>query len=93
MQETWRPRNTFPPRYWAASPFREGGFCPTSPPSTLHDCVEYRFSGDGPFVGEARVIEVLPDGRYRLERLDGAPFSAEGSIFREEQLRLKPSEA
>jgi hypothetical protein len=58
----------------------------------LQDCVKYRFSDDGPFVGEARVIEVLPDGRYRLERVDGAPFSAEGSIFGEEQLRLKPAE-
>jgi hypothetical protein len=36
-----------------------------------------------------RVIEVFSDGRYRLERLDGPPFPKEGSIFGEEQLRLK----
>jgi hypothetical protein len=34
--------------------------------------------------GGAR-LEVLPDGRYRLERIDGAPFPREVSIFAEEQ--------
>jgi hypothetical protein len=62
------------------------------PDFSLNEWVEYRWASGGPFVGEARVIEVLPDGRYRLERIDGAPFPREGSIFSEEQLRLKPRE-
>lgn len=63
------------------------------PAFTLNERVEYRWATGGPFVGEARVVEVLPDGRYRLERIDGAPFPRQGSIFAEEQLRLKPREA
>jgi len=59
------------------------------PAFNLHDTVEYRWSGSGPFIGEARVIEIFRDGRYRLERLDGTAFPIEGSIFREEQLRLR----
>ena len=39
-----------------------------------------------------RVLEVVPDGRYRLERIDGTPFPREGSIFADEQLRMKPPE-
>lgn len=62
------------------------------PAFNLDECVEYRWAVGGPFVGEARVVEVLPDGRYRLERIDGAPFPREGNIFAEEQLRLKPPE-
>ena len=62
------------------------------PAFNLNECVEYRWARGGPFVGEARIVEVLPDGRYRLEPLDGAPFSRESSIFAEEQLRLKPPE-
>jgi hypothetical protein len=58
------------------------------PAFNLHDTVEYRWSADGPFIGEARVIEILGDGRYRLERLDGTPFPKEGSIFGQEHLRL-----
>jgi hypothetical protein len=65
-----------------------------APAFRLQDCVEYRWTSDGPFVGEARVIDILNDGRYRLERLDGPPFPKEGSIFGEEHLRLKqPSPA
>ena len=56
------------------------------------DRVEYRWAAGGPFVGEARIVEVLPDGRYRLERIDGTRLPKEGSIFVEEQLRLKPPE-
>jgi hypothetical protein len=56
-------------------------------PFTPHDRVEYRWSTNGPFVGEAEVVEVLGGGRYRLERLDGLPLSKEGSIFGEGQLR------
>ena len=62
----------------------------SEPAFNPQDRVEYRWAAGGPFVGEARVIEVLPDGRYRLERLAGAPFPKEGSIFAEEQLQLKP---
>ena len=58
----------------------------------LHDTVEYRWSAEGPFVGKAEIVELLSDGRYRLERLDGTSFPKEGSIFGEEQLRLKPPE-
>jgi hypothetical protein len=58
-----------------------------------HDTVEYRWSADGPFIGEARVIEILGDGRYRLERLGGIPFPRETSIFGEEQLRPHALEA
>jgi hypothetical protein len=39
------------------------------------------FSTSGPFVGTAKVIELLSDGRYRLARLVGAPFQIESSIF------------
>jgi hypothetical protein len=60
------------------------------PAFSLNENVQYRWAADGEFVGEARVIEILPDGRYRLERIDGAPFPKEASIFTEEQLRLKP---
>ena len=56
------------------------------------DRVEYRWAARGPFVGEARIVEVLPDGRYRLERIDGTRLPKEGSIFVEEQLRLKRPE-
>jgi hypothetical protein len=63
-----------------------------APVFTLSEYVEYRWSSAGPFVGEARIAEVMPDGRYRLERLEGAPFPREASIFAEEQLRLKPPE-
>ena len=56
------------------------------------DRVEYRWATDGPFVGEARVVEMLPNGRYRLARLNGAAFPKEGSIFAEAQLRLKSPE-
>ena len=59
----------------------------------LQDRVEYRWSAAGPFVGEARIVELLPDGRYRLERLDGTAFPREGSIFVEEQLRPVATEA
>ena len=62
------------------------------PTFSPNECVEYRWASGGPFVGEARVVAVLPDGRYRLERIGGAPFPREGSIFSEEQLRLKPPE-
>lgn len=62
------------------------------PAFNLRDRVEYRFAANGPFVGEATVIEVLGDGRYRLARLDGAPFAVEGSIFGEAQLRLSTGE-
>lgn len=55
------------------------------------DRVEYRWSATGPVVGEAWIVEVMADGRYRLER-DGVPFSIEGSIFAEEQLTLKSPE-
>jgi len=41
----------------------------SAPAFTPQDRVEYRWSGAGPFVGEALVVEVLPDGRYRVERL------------------------
>ena len=58
------------------------------PAFNLNERVEYRWAAGGEFVGEARVVEVLPDGRYRLERVDGK----EASIFIEEQLRLKPPE-
>ena len=58
----------------------------------LDALVEYRWSATGPFAGEARIVEVFPNGRYRLERLDFAPFSREGSIFADKQLRLKPVE-
>ena len=61
----------------------------TREPFTLHDHVEYRWSTHGPFIGEAEVVEVFGDGRYRLERLDGISFSVERSIFAEGQLRLK----
>ena len=57
-----------------------------------HDRVEYRWAASGPFVGEARIVEVLPGGRYRLERIDGTRLPKEGSIFAEAQLRLKPLE-
>lgn len=60
------------------------------PAFNLQDRVEFRWSGEGRFVGEACVVEVLSDGRYRLERLDGPPFPREGGIFAKEQLRLKP---
>lgn len=56
----------------------------------LYDTVEYRWSVGGPFIGEARVIEVFADGRYRLERLNSTPFPKDGSIFGEEHLRPKP---
>ena len=59
----------------------------------LQDRVEYRWSAAGPFVGEARIVELLPDGRYRLERLDGTAFPRGGSIFVEEQLRPVATEA
>jgi hypothetical protein len=62
------------------------------PAFSLNECVEYRWAVGGPLVGDARVIELLPDGRYRLERIDGAPFPKEASIFAKEQLRLKRSE-
>src|SRR4051812_38608660 len=68
-----------PPRYWAAAP--SGGAPVAEPAFNLHDTVEYRWSGSGPFIGEARVIDILGGGRYRLERLDGTPFPMEGSIF------------
>jgi hypothetical protein len=74
-------RSFFPPEHALADP----AFNP-------QDRVEFRWSGAGPFVGEARVVEVLSDGRYRLERLDGSPLPREGSIFAEKQLRLKPPE-
>jgi hypothetical protein len=61
----------------------------TREPFTLHDQVEYRWSTHGPFVGEAEIVELLGDGRYRLERLDGISLPREGSIFAEGQLRLK----
>lgn len=57
------------------------------------DLVEYRWSDSGPFVGEARVVELLQDARYRLERLGGIPFPRAGNIFAEKQLRLKVPEA
>ena len=60
------------------------------PAFNLNERVEYRWAAGGEFVGEARVVEVLPDVRYRLERVDGAPFPKEASIFAEEQLRVKP---
>jgi len=60
------------------------------PVFNLSEYVEYRWAVGGPFIGEAWIAEVLPDGRYRLERIDGAPFPKEASIFAEEQLRLKP---
>src|SRR5437763_12612550 len=42
--------------------FREGA--PMAEPAfKLHDTVKYRWSGSGPFIGEARVIEILGDGR------------------------------
>jgi len=63
------------------------------PAFNLHNTVEYRWSGSGPFIGEARVIEILRDGRYRLERLDGTAFPKEASIFAEEQLRVHVPEA
>lgn len=72
-------RSLFPPEHALADPAFK-----------LQDRVKFRWSGAGPFVGEARVVEVLSDGRYRLERLDGSPFPREGSIFAEKQLRLKP---
>ena len=59
------------------------------PAFNLHDTVEYRWSVYGPFVGEARVVEIFRDGCYRLERLDGTAFPREASIFAEEQLRLR----
>ena len=62
------------------------------PAFKLHDAVEYRWSAEGPFVGKARIVEILSDGRYRLERLDGTSFPREGSIFAEEQLPLRPPE-
>lgn len=58
----------------------------------VDDDVEYRFASSGPFVGAARIVEVLSDGRYRLARLDGAAFPLEGSIFVDEQLRLRATE-
>ena len=63
------------------------------PAFKLYDTVEYRWSVRGPFVGKAEIVELLSGGRYRLERLDGTSFPKEGSIFAEEQLRLKPAEA
>ena len=72
----------------------KGGFFPRStrwpiPPSTC----KIAWNSAGPVPGllsaKARVVEVLCDGRYRLERLDGPPFPREGSIFAEEQLWLK----
>jgi hypothetical protein len=63
----------------------------SEPAFSLNENVEYRWAAAGEFVGEARVIEVLPDGRYRLERIDGAPFPREAGIFAEEQLRLRPA--
>ena len=60
------------------------------PAFNLNESVEYRWAAGGEFVGVARIVELLPDGRYRLERVDGAPFPKEASIFGEEQLRLKP---
>ena len=60
------------------------------PAFKLYDTVEYRWSVGGPFIGEARVIEVFADGCYRLERLNSTPFPKDGSIFGEEHLRLKP---
>jgi hypothetical protein len=59
------------------------------PAFNLNECVEYSWAVGAPFVGEARVVELLPDGRYRLERAGGAPFPKEASIFAQEQLRLK----
>ena len=74
-------RSFFPPEHALADPA-----------FNLQDRVEFRWSGAGPFVGEARIVEVLCDSRYRLERLECPPFPREGSIFAEEQLRLKPPE-
>lgn len=65
----------------------------SDPAFNLQDRVEYRWSGAGPFAGEARVVELLPDGRYRLERLDGTAFLRGGSIFVEEQPRPAATEA
>jgi len=58
------------------------------PAFSVNDWVEYRWSVNGPFAGEAQVIEVLRDGRYRLQRLDGIPFPKEASIFGEGPLQL-----
>ena len=49
--------------------------------------VEYSWTGDGHFVGQGRVVEVLSDGRYRLDYLTGKSFPKEASIFRGSQLR------
>ena len=53
-----------------------------------NDRVEYRFADDGPFLGEATVVEVLSDGRYRLARLEGRPFPSQGDIFAGAHLRI-----
>jgi len=52
------------------------------------DRVDYRWSPNGQFIGQARIAETFHDGRYRLEQLDGSPFPKGQDIFREEQLRL-----
>jgi hypothetical protein len=61
----------------AAAPFRAAFVI--EPAFKLHDTVEYRWSAEGPFVGKAEIVELLSDGRYRLERLDGTSFPREGS--------------
>jgi hypothetical protein len=63
------------------------------PAFKLYDTVEYRWSVGGPFIGEARVIEVFADGCYRLERLNSTPFPKDGSIFGEEHLQAKAAHA
>jgi hypothetical protein len=80
-----------PPRRRPPPLFEAGRLA--EPAFKLYNTVEYRWSVGGPFIGEARVIEVLADGRYRLERLDGTPFPKDGSIFGKEHLRLKPPES
>ena len=38
----------------------------SEPAFNLNERVEYRWAAGGEFVGEARVVEVLPDGRFGL---------------------------
>ena len=56
-------------------------------PFQLGDIVKYSWSRDFHFAGQGRIVEILPDGRYRLDFLTAKYLSREASIFEEFQLR------
>src|SRR5260370_36449108 len=70
---TWRPEKNSPEVQRPPLFFLRGcalGRTPVQPPRHRRISLVGRW----PFIGEAKVIEILGGGRYRLERLEGTPF-------------------